>query len=49
MAFQFSLENVRTKDKSEGEVDPDTPTVTVQLRKKNTEEKPGMSSIYNHV
>ncbi|MPC29445.1 Protein phosphatase 1 regulatory subunit 12C [Portunus trituberculatus] len=35
---RFSLENVR-KDKSEAENDPDTPTFTVQLRKKNTEEK----------
>lgn len=36
---QFSLENVRTKDKSEAENDADTPTFTVQLRKKNAEEK----------
>nr|XP_045593740.1 protein phosphatase 1 regulatory subunit 12B-like isoform X4 [Procambarus clarkii] len=34
---RFSLENVRTKDKSD--VENDTETVTVQLRKKNTEDK----------
>ncbi|XP_050732504.1 protein phosphatase 1 regulatory subunit 12A-like isoform X14 [Eriocheir sinensis] len=36
---RFSLENVRSKDKPEVENDADTPTFTVQLRKKNTEEK----------
>lgn len=36
---RFSLEDARPKDKSELENDADTPTVTVQLRKKNTEEK----------
>lgn len=43
---QFSLENVRSKDKSEAENDADTPTVTVQLRKKNTEEK-GEAALMN--
>lgn len=43
---QFSLENVRSKDKPEAENDADTPTFTVQLRKKNTEEK-GEAALLN--
>ncbi|XP_071521389.1 uncharacterized protein Mbs isoform X8 [Panulirus ornatus] len=35
----FSLENVRSKDKPEVENDIDTQSFTVQLRKKNTEER----------
>ncbi|XP_071521421.1 uncharacterized protein Mbs isoform X13 [Panulirus ornatus] len=36
---RFSLENVRSKDKPEVENDIDTQSFTVQLRKKNTEER----------
>lgn len=39
--LQFSLENVRSKDKPEVENDIDTQTFTVQLRKKNPEERGG--------